>query len=81
MNDSALKFMTLAEVAGLLRVSLKTVQRWRMLRQIRVHKAGRRVLVVESQLLQDLGMDPIALHLSLAEGGTLGLNQSARAGR
>ncbi|HTB21744.1 MAG TPA: helix-turn-helix domain-containing protein [bacterium] len=79
MNESALKFMTLDEVADLLRVSLKTVQRWRMLHQIRVHKAGRRVLVLENQLLQDLGMDPIALHLGLADAGALGLNQTARA--
>lgn len=78
MNNPSSKFMTLAEVAALLRVSLKTVQRWRMMRQIRVHKAGRRVLVVESQLYQDLGMDPTALNFSLADGGTLGLNQSAR---
>jgi excisionase family DNA binding protein len=71
--------LTLAEAAVLLRVSLKTVQRWRMLRQIRVHKAGRRVLVLENQLLQDLGMDPATLYLGLADVGPLGLNQSARA--
>lgn len=55
MSTSA-KFLTLQEVADLLRVSLKTVQRWRLERRIRCYKAGRRVLVIEQQILEDLGI-------------------------
>lgn len=66
MSESTHKFLTLQEAADLLRISLKTLQRWRMLRQIRVFKAGRRVLVVESQLYEDLGIDPGALKTGLA---------------
>ena len=78
MDNTRPKFLTLQEAAQLLRVSLKTVQRWRLLRQIRVHKAGRRVLVIESQLLEDLGIDPSAPGPELASGAGLRLNGSAR---
>lgn len=78
MTDLRLKFLTIKEAADFLRVSIRTVERWRLLGRIRVHKAGRRVLVVEDQLLQDLGIDPLVAKTGLADGGSLGLNLGAR---
>lgn len=76
--SSSGKFLTLQEAAGLLRISLKTVQRWRMERKIRCYKAGNRVLVLEKHLLEDLGINLGDQGPGLAPGADLRFNQGAR---
>jgi len=52
MNDSSAKFLSVQEAAEFLRVSPRTIYGFVSQRQIPYRKVGRRVLFLESELLE-----------------------------
>jgi len=75
-----LKFLTLQEAADLLRVPVATIRYWRTVGKIKVVKPGRHPLVLQQQLLKDLGLDQAvaeAAKTDLEVGPTPRLNRSA----
>ena len=46
---------TVAEVAALLKVSPKTVRRWILLSQIKIHRIGRQIRISEPDLVSFIG--------------------------